>query len=110
MVHDIRCNTIWYRVHTAVWISKNPNLDFSKNSWFKQSWTFQETVLSKKLVVNGSDLNLSDLLMVFSKRLCENYVTFLVDKPPLHNYKKGVLGVNARRECYDKFYTIGKDL
>jgi hypothetical protein len=38
------------------WISKNPNLDFSKDSWFKQSWTFQETVLSKKLVLMLMDL------------------------------------------------------
>jgi hypothetical protein len=51
--------------HRFEWISKDSNLlDFSKDPWFTRVLTLQETILSKKLVldVNRSYIDLSDLL------------------------------------------------
>jgi hypothetical protein len=111
------------------WMFKERNLlSFHTDLWFTRVWTFQEAILSKKVIlvdVNGNHLNFSNVIAKLSYLSSRNvlYASALFKDSPFllemivvsKEYKDGtldlarVLSANGSRNCYkehDRFYGV----
>jgi hypothetical protein len=103
-------------------------LDISKDKWFTRVWTYQEAVLSKRLVLVGSNmsyLELTDIILDMSRLYSRNLGYALILFPNSNTFLnlggimsaynenkhnlENVLAQSMSRDCYkphDRFFAI----